>query len=152
MKKLLFALPCLFLFASCQKQNGSQWHFYEIGINLEVENWRDSSFIVATSNPQLIATAAADLQKPILERHIIFGLLRPGSAGYNHNGYHWFRWHLEENTWQLTDATAEWYDGLPHTDVDRHYHYWMDTVGQFTNWHSYLKKELNIRFDGFQGI
>jgi hypothetical protein len=148
MKKFLFLLPVLLLFVGCYKNNNNtQWHYYEVGMKRVDTQWRDTSFIVVTSNPQLIQDVNAELEKPIDQRRIVIGNLRLGSGGYNHNDYHWFRWHFQENTWQLTDVSAELYDGRPYTDVDKHFWYWMDTVGRFSPWNSYIKKELNPRYD-----
>ena len=54
MKKVYFLLPCLILFICCHKNNNTNWHYYEVGSKITDSNWRDTSFIVATSNPQLI--------------------------------------------------------------------------------------------------
>ena len=148
MKKFYFLLPGLILFICCHKNNNNtNWHYYEVGTKTTDSNWRDTSFIVATSNPQLIQEVNAELQKSIDQRRIVLGNLRPGSGGYNHNDRYWFRWHFQENTWQLTDVSAELYDGKPYTDVDRHLRYWIDTVGRFSPWNSYIKKELNPSYD-----
>jgi hypothetical protein len=146
MKKFVFLLPALFLFFSCKKNNNpnSDYHYFEVGLKRPTAEWRDSSFIIATANPQLIQEVNAELQKPVAQRRIVLGYLRPGSSGYNHNGSYSFRWHLQENTWELTDVTAELYDGRPYSDLDLHYHYWMDTVGKFSPWNSYIRKELNV--------
>jgi len=147
MKKFLFLLPFLFLLVCCHKNNNTQWHYYEVGMKRIDTQWRDTSFIVVTSNSKLIEEVNADLQKPIDQRRIPFGYLRRGSSGYNHNGRHWFRWHFEENTWELADATAELFDGRPYTDVDLHVRYWVDTVGRYACWDAYIKRELKTEYN-----
>ena len=111
MKKFYFLLPCLILFICCHKNNNTNWHYYEVGTKTTDSNWRDTSFIVATSNPHLIRDVNAELQRSIGQRRIVLGNLRPGSG------------------------------------VDRHLQYWIDTVGRFSPWNSYSKKEVNPDYD-----
>lgn len=92
------------------------------------DEWRDTSFIVATANRELIQQIETELQRPVLRRKIVSVMLAPGSGGYNKNATHEFKWHFKENDWQLAETTIEIYDGRPYSDVDTDTAYWLQTV------------------------
>ena len=119
--------------------------YYEVGFKDPVSDWRDSSFIVATSNPQLIQQATAQLNRPISERQIVFGKLQAGSGGYNRNASHLFKWHFKEDDWSFVDVTIEIYDGRPYSDVDSDTAYWLNTMTRYGSWGSYLKRKLEVK-------
>ena len=121
-----------------------EWRYFEVGIrDVNTENWRDSSFVVATKNPAVLERIAAQLALPVAERnkHVAGGLAK-GHGGYNKNSSHYFSWHLKEDDWDLVDVSVEVTDGRPYTDVDRNYAYWMNTLKRFTPWGSYIKREI----------
>lgn len=127
---------------SCKKDDNGPLRYFEVGINSNPSDWRDTSFVVATNNKQLLKQVEDELLKPVDERRLVVGKLKEGSRGYNKNAGHVFNWHFDEGDWQLADFTAEVMDGLPYTDVEVNHAYWMDTVKRFGSWGSYVKREI----------
>jgi hypothetical protein len=145
MKKILYT--CLFLFLllpACKKDdNVKTIHYYQVGTKGADEDWRDSAFVVATKNVNLIKEIDEQLKLPVDERKIVIGGLVKTSGGYNKNASHEFKWRLDENDWQLTDMSIEIYDGRAYSDVDSNLSYWLDTIKKFAPWNSYIAKEVN---------
>ncbi len=100
----------------------------KLGIKNNTVEWRDSAFIVATANRELIQQIEAQLKQPVLQRKMVSGALALGNGGYNQNASHEFKWHFKEDEWELADATIEIYDGRPYSDVDADTTYWLHTV------------------------
>jgi hypothetical protein len=133
----------LFMIYSCKKDSAAApLHYYEVGFNGNAANWRDSSFVIATSNVSLISQIEAQLSLPVVQRKIVNGLLVSGNGGYNKNSSHSFKWRFKEDDWQLTDLSIEIYDGRAYSDVDTDINYWLNTVKRFAPWGSYIKKEI----------
>ncbi len=143
-KLLLLSIIILLLTAtiSCKKDQVDTLSYYEVGMKNNSPEWRDSSFIVATSNRELIEQIEAQLQQPVLQRKMVLGTLAPGSGGYNKNATHGFKWHFKEDEWQLAEITIEIYDGRPYSDVDADTTYWLQTVKKFAPWGSYIRKKI----------
>ena len=139
---MVFMSIATLFFISCDEKSEQSLRYFEVGINGDQQDWRDSSFVVATANPQLISKIADQLNKPVDDRQIVIGDLAPGSGGYNTNAGYTFNWHFKENGWNLVDLSVEIYDGRAYSDVDRNPDYWMDTVKRFSPWGSYIKKEI----------
>ena len=117
-------------------------HYYEVGFKTNTADWRDSSFIIATTNASLISEIETQLSLPVSQRKIVTGSLISGSGGYNKNSSHEFKWHFKEDDWQLTELSVEIYDGRPYSDVDSDINYWLNTVKRFAPWSSYIKREI----------
>lgn len=121
--------------------------YFEVAVRLDPNggfDWRDSSFVVAASDPLLLADIDAELALPVSERFkLIYGTLAAGNGGFNHNGNFWFNWHLVPDQWGLNDLTIELCDGLPYSHVELDTSYWIGTVGSFCPWIAYLKREVN---------
>jgi hypothetical protein len=142
-KRIVFiALIGIMVFSSCHKNNSGPLRYFEVGIVDTPADWRDSSFIIATSNPQMIEKALEQISLPVAQRRILNGAIARGNAGYNKNGGHSFQWHFKEDDWHLTDFSIEIYDGRPHSDLDLNMNYWIDTVKRFSPWNSYIKREI----------
>jgi hypothetical protein len=148
-KLLLIIIPFILLMASCQKSSTDKMHYFQVGMKIPYislkdtsSNWRDTSFVIATSNKDLLAKINFELSKPISDRKNVIGNVVRGNGGYNQNGSHSFKWHMDENTWDLTQLSVELYDGRPYSDIDLHTSYWIDTVGRYCSWSSYIKKEI----------
>jgi len=141
MKKLAIVFMLTALFA-CKKDNDDSLRYFEVGRSDIISEWRDTSFVVATSDPALLTEIAAQLQLPVDQRKIVNGALEPGYGGYNVNASHEFKWHFKEDDWKLGDVSAEIYDGRPYTDIDLNTDYWMDTIKRFSPWKYYIKREI----------
>jgi hypothetical protein len=95
-------------------------------------------FRAATSDPDVLATVREQLQLSEDERHLfIIGPIARGDGGDNPP----WHWHFVPGQWTLTEFAIELCDGnavLVDQDVD----YWVDTVGQFCPWNSYVAAEV----------
>lgn len=144
----ILCLVLMIVAFGCKKETSfpqdPEWRYFEVGIkNASPENWRDSSFVVATKDPAVLEKIEAQLALPVADRNkIIAGGLAKGHGGYNKNSTHYFSWHLKENDWDLVDLSIEITDGRPHSDVDRNNGYWMNTLKRYTPWGSYIKREI----------
>lgn len=148
LRKHILSTICLFLLflpvISCKKDKAQvSLHYYEVGFNGVTDDWRDSSFIIATRDPVLIEQAAQQLLLPVAQRKIVNGRLLNGNGGYNKNAAHTFKWHFKESNWLLTDLSIEIYDGRPYSDVDSNLNYWLHTMKRFAPWGSYIKREIS---------
>jgi hypothetical protein len=144
---MIIALIALSIFSltSCKKNIEADdvvYQYYEVGFNSVHADWRDTAFIVRTSNQQLIQQIEAQLSLPFVNRKLVTGALVAGSGGYNKNASHEFKWHFKEDDWQLTDMTVEIYDGRPYSDVDVQLTYWLNNVKRFGSWGSFIKRKL----------
>lgn len=116
--------------------------YYEVGFKNATGVWQDTSFVVATSDPALIAKADGQLKLPVNKRQLVTGALLAGNGGFNKNATHEFKWHFPENEWDLADIAMELCDGRPYSDVDKDPDYWINTVKRFCPWSSYIKRKL----------
>jgi hypothetical protein len=128
--------------ASCKKDKEVNLRYFEVGVKYVPADWRDSSFIVATSNAALLDQVTLQLQLPVAQRGMVNGRLVKGNGGYNKNATHSFKWRFDENDWTIANLGVEIYDGRPYSDVDLHPAYWFDTVKRFAPWSSYIKREV----------
>jgi hypothetical protein len=135
--------PLLIMVYSCKKDSErSLLRYYEVGFKTTTATWPDSSFIVATTNASLISEIKTQLSLPVSQRKIVTGQLVSGSGGYNKNASYEFKWRFKEDDWELTEVSAEIFDGQPYTDVDTDIDYWLNTVKRFAPWSSYIKREI----------
>ena len=149
MRALLSTVLILIMTLSCREdaaQPGSL-RFFEIGFRSAPSDWRDASFVVATSNADLLSEIEAELAKPEAERRHVNGLLAAGDAGYNRNQAHVFKWHLDPEGWRLAELSIELCDGRPYSDVDLEFDYWLNTVKRFCPWGSFIKKEVAMQIN-----
>jgi len=147
MKQILAAIGLMILSGySCEPtKSTANLTYFEVGFKNKSAEWRDSSFVIATSNSGLIKEARAQLKLPVAKRKHITGELLAGDAGYNKNATHIFKWHLKEDSWQLVEISMELCDGRPYSDVDLNFDYWLNTVKVFCPWNSYIKREIAVR-------
>jgi hypothetical protein len=141
----IFVLASAFALVSCKKSEQDDQKdkvYFEVGFKHAVSDWRDSSFVVASSSPQIIQQAEAQLSLPVAERKIVFGKLQGGNGGYNRNASHQFKWHFKDDEWSLVDVTIEIYDGRPYSDLDSDTSYWLNTMTIYGSWSSYIKRKL----------
>jgi len=95
----------------------------------------DLDFTATTSDPDIISAVLADLDKPQDQRRHINGAIERGNNG-NMN----WNWHFKPDDWALAEMSIELCDGLP-TDPQASLDYWVDRVGRFCPWGSFVKQE-----------
>lgn len=135
----------LIMIYSCKKESTpAPLHYYEVGYKGNPADWRDSSFVVATSDTALISKIQMQLALPVAQRQLVSGRLIAGNGGYNKNSTHSFKWRFKEDDWHLADASIEISDGRPYNDVDLNLNYWLNTVKRFSPWGSYIKKKITL--------
>jgi hypothetical protein len=95
-------------------------------------------FVALTSDPALIELARSELALPSEQRGLhLHGQLAAGNESYNRN----WKWHLVPDQWHLVEISAEICDLSPSV-VDQSVDYWIETVGAFCPWHSFVQAEL----------
>ena len=118
------------------------FHFTMHGDTSGVQDFRAS-----TDDPEVLAAARAELLLPVEDRRMfIIGPIDRGNGGDNLD----WNWHFVPSQWSLTEAAIELCDGnavLVSQDVD----YWVDTVGQFCPWSSYVAYEVAAEQDSSGG-
>ena len=142
LRLLLFGFFLITATISCKKEHNDRLSYYEVGMKNHPDEWRDTSFVVATANRALMQQIEAQLQQPVQQRKMVLGALAPGSGGYNKNATHEFKWHFKEDEWELAEFTIEIYDGRPYSDVDADTAYWLQTVKKFAPWDSFIRKKI----------
>lgn len=95
-------------------------------------------FVAVTSDPVVLERARAQLQLPVSQRDLfINGPIARGDGGHNLD----WSWHFVPDEWDLVEAAIEVCDGTPQT-VEDDLDYWIDEVGQYCPWFSYVAAEL----------
>lgn len=136
---LLFS-AALLIIGSCSEEE-------EYGFNVNMARYKfrmryDESgaedFIAITSNDEIIEEARAELSLPAKDRALhIDGPIGRGNGGHNLN----WDWHFLPDEWSLAQASIELCDGdasMVQADLD----YWVDTLGIFCPWQSYVIEEV----------
>lgn len=129
------------LFIAGTALQAQQLRYFRFSVDCGHGNWRDSSFIAATDDEELIYKIVEQLSLPRGQRQIICGPLTEGSGGFNFNGTHEFKWHHTIGEWELVDNAIEIYDGCPATDLDSDIEYWLGING-FCPWSSLPEEEV----------
>jgi hypothetical protein len=144
MKMLRYAVVMVLLVSgSCKKESNKNLRYFEVARrDAPAADWRDNSFVIATSDPKLIDQALQQIALPTAQRRLVNGRLVQGSGGYNTNQSYTFKWHFDEKDWQLTDLSIEIYDGRPYSDIDLHLDYWLDSVKRFAPWGYSIRQEI----------
>ncbi len=105
------------------------------------DNWRDTSFVAATSDPKVIQQCLEQLALSFENRsQFPLGKLSSGNGGYNLNGSHSFKWHFEEDMWELVDVGIEIYDGCPYSEAELSDY--QGTLGSYGGWGNRIVEEL----------
>ncbi|MBO9561359.1 MAG: hypothetical protein J7621_01245 [Niastella sp.] len=143
MRVMMYLIPIVLLaFTSCKKDKEGALRYFEVGMKHTPSDWRDSSFVVATSNPALINQIEQQLLLSVDKRSHLNGAIVAGDGGYNKNGSHSFSWHFDEKDWFFASLSVEIYDGRAYTDLDLNKSYWQNTMKRFAPWGSYVKREI----------
>lgn len=141
--KTTFIIVLFFFISSYATQAQSTLRYFEFSAPNSYNEWRDTSFVVATSDPAVIASVESELQKRPKDRTLFFsGRLVMGSNGYNKNGPYEFPWHVDENNWNLAPIAIELCDGVPYTDISLNLDYWINTVKMYCGWLTRVKREV----------
>ncbi len=112
---------------------GVVFHFKMHGDVSGVQDFR-----AMTADPLILAAARAQLDKPVHERELfIIGPIERGDGGHN---LVW-RWHFVPDAWSLTEVAIELCDGNA-VMVDQAVDFWVDVVGSFCPWGSYVATEI----------
>lgn len=141
LKALLITVIYTFNLQNLQAQTALR--YFEFSNRCGHKEWRDTSFVVATSNPLVIAIVERELQKKPADRtQAINGALAMGSNGYNKNASYEFQWHIVENNWTLNEVNIELCDGCPYTDISLGLNYWVNTVKRYCGWSTRVRREI----------
>ena len=94
-------------------------------------------FVAETSDPEVIRVARQQLELPVDERQLhINGPIARGNGGHNPS----WSWHFIPDEWRLAEVSIELCDGIPQM-VEDDLSYWIDEVGSFCPWGSYVAAE-----------
>lgn len=127
------ASTCTISSGDDDSSSGVVFHFKMHGDVSGVQDFR-----AVTEDPQILAAARAELRKPAHERALfINGAIERGNGGHN---LAW-RWHFVPDGWQLTEVAIELCDGNA-VLVDQAVDHWVDDVGSFCPWGSYVAAEI----------
>jgi len=141
--KIIFSIALFYFISSYHTQAQSTLRYFQFGIQYPYSEWRDTSFVVATSDPAVIALVESELQKSPKDRTLFFsGKLVMGSNGYNKNGSYEFPWHVDEKDWSLAQIAIELCDGRPYSDISLNLDYWINTVKRYCGWQTRVKREV----------
>lgn len=140
-KALLFVL--LFLSVSIHQELKSQdTRYFQFSTLCGGGDWRDTSFIAALTDTDLINAVLSEMERPFEERKFIIGDIAAGDGGFNFNGEHRFNWHFVTDKWQLAEVAVEVCDGCPFSNVEQDPDYWIGNVGFFCPWSSKPAREI----------
>jgi hypothetical protein len=133
----------IILFLLIVNESYAQVKCYRFSLTAQSPDWRDSSCVACTSDPNVIADVNQQLSMPILQRNKhINGAIAAGNASVNKNVHYNFLWHFKVNEWSLREMSMEVCDGRPYSDIDVDTGYWLNTIGFFCPWSSIVAEEL----------
>jgi len=141
MKRIISIL--VFLSAIFSDESYAQVKCYRFSLVLQGTDWRDTSCVACTSDPDVIADVNNQLSKQFADRNKhINGAIAAGNASVNKNAHYNFLWHFKVNEWSLREMSMEVCDGRPYSDIDLDTAYWFNTIGFFCPWTSIVAEEL----------
>jgi len=115
---------------------GNKDRMFLFGMRNDPEGKED--FVAVSSDNSVIAAVNGQLAKPVDERTLhINGIIERGNGGHNLG----WGWHFTPNRWALAEVSMELCDGNS-TLVEQDIAYWVDTVGRYCPWASYVKSEI----------
>ncbi len=133
MKRSIFFFTILFL---AGQSHGQTLRFFEFGFRTPLPD--SMNVIAATSDTTVIIKALSQLALPESQRNLfINGELQYGTETNNPL----YSWHFLTNGWDLVEVAVEVCDGRP-DDVENDKPYWIDLIGRFCPWSSYIKREI----------
>lgn len=133
----------IILFSLLVNESYAQVKCYRFSLTAQSPDWRDSSCVACTSDPDVIADVNQQLSIPFMQRNKhINGAIAAGNAYVNKNAHYNFLWHFKVNEWSLREMSMEVCDGRPYSDVDLDTAYWLNTIGFFCPWSSIVAAEI----------
>lgn len=144
LRTLIFIAATVSLPLLARSQSTGELRYFEFALDCGHGNWQDTSVVAAASDPDLIASFFAELEKPFDDRKLINGPLAHGDGGHNRNAQHRFNWHFRPDEWELVDFAFEACSGCPFTDLDTDPVYWVDTLGNFCPWSARPVREVDL--------
>jgi hypothetical protein len=98
----------------------------------------EGQFVAVTSDPEVLARLEAELALEESKRTLhIHGPIARGDGRHN-LAWHW---HFVSHRWDMVEISIELCDGTPQA-VENDLDYWVDNVGAFCPWGSYVQREL----------
>ena len=146
-EKLLFITVIFLYFTlpvhSAQNQNlGSidpGYIYFKVGIHGQPST-PEFEYNVATNDSDVIAQCLEQLSLPEDRRDLhVNGALDWNDGGFNEP----WSWHIVPDDWNLAGMSAEVCDGYPKY-VEENLDYWINSVGRFCCYDSYIKGQLEI--------
>lgn len=144
MKKLFYCLFFLFTFSLITSGHAQETRYFQFRTFCGGDDWRDTSFVAAATNADLINAVLSEIERPFDERKFIIGDIKAGDGGHNFNGDFRFNWHFVPDQWQLAEVAVEVCDGCPFTNVHRDTDLWLNNVGFFCPWSSKPLREITL--------
>lgn len=141
-RTLLYFLSVFFVLSGMAAEELRYFEF-----KIDFSNGHEHYMVAATSEEPIIEKALEQLDLPEEKRNLhINGIIEKGNPGYNRD----WSWHFVPNEWVLAEYSVEVCDGIPDM-VEDDLDYWINTVGQFCPWGSFVNKELSFSDidDGF---
>lgn len=113
-----------------------QLRFFEFGFRTPLPD--SVNVIAAATKQELVDKALAQLALPEGERNLFLnGEIQYGRETNNPI----YSWHFVTDAWDLVELAVEVCDGRP-DDVENDKQYWIETVGHFCPWSSFVKREV----------
>lgn len=124
--------------------SAQETRYFQFRVFCGGDDWRDTSFVAAATNTDLINMVLAEIDRPFDERKFIIGDIAEGDGGFNFNGELRFNWHFVPDQWQLAEVAVEVCDGCPFTNVHQESDLWQNNVGFFCPWTSKPVREITL--------
>ena len=129
--------PDMGVFESGFTQPPDDMIYFRVGMHNDPDS--SESFIVGTTNLDLIDLCRSQLELPEDERFLhVSGAIDYGNGGFNSP----WSWHFIPDEWELAEMSIELCDGNPQY-VEDNLEYWIENVGRFCPWSSFIKEELS---------
>lgn len=144
MKSLYYSLFLILSFWFGTDLSAQETRYFQFRVFCGGDDWRDTSFVAAATNTDLINMVLAEIDRPFEERKFIIGDIAEGDGGFNFNGELRFNWHFVPDQWQLAEVAVEVCDGCPFTNVHQEPDLWQNNVGFFCPWTSKPVREITL--------
>lgn len=144
MKSLFYSLILMLPFCFSTELSAQETRYFQFRAFCGGDEWRDTSFVAAATNADLINAVLAEIERPFDQRKFIIGDIAAGDGGFNFNADFRFNWHFVPDQWQLAEVAVEVCDGCPYTNVHKESDIWLNNVGFFCPWTSKPVQEITL--------